>query len=195
MTTEIKQCAFCKEDFLTDIGRKGRKKIYCSKECSTKYHNKNSKRTAAENRDKIAKYFQDKPEKRFLASTKSSAKKRNLVFDLTETWFKERIEKGVCEVTGLPIRPKPYQKGSVGDRGFYSPSIDRIDNNIGYIESNCRLVCWGYNLAKNKFTDRDLNALSLSILLRYTPKGSKSALLEFVSDNILSSLPSGHSLL
>lgn len=193
MTNEIRQCDFCKDDFIVKLGRKGRRKIYCSHSCGIKYHN--SKKTADENRDQVAQYFQDNPEKRFLSATKSSAKKRGLIFDLTEKWFRERLEKGVCEVTGLPIKPKPYQQGKIGDRGFYSPSIDRIDNNIGYIESNCRMVCWGYNLAKNKFTDRDLIALSLALLLSYTPKALKAGLLEYVSDNVLSSLPSGYTIL
>ena len=143
-------------------------------------------------RKRVAEYYQENPAKRFLAATKSSAKKRNLVFDLDENWFETRLNYGKCEVTGLAIKSKLYQKNAQGKRGFYSPSIDRIDNNIGYIPSNCRIVCWGLNLVKSTFTDRDLNALSLSIILSNLPKSCQPELMNLLPPTVIASLPSGH---
>lgn len=80
-----------------------------------------------------AKHYSNYPEKRFLASTKKAAKDKNLAFALTEVWIKDKLDRGICEVTGLPIRIKAYKKGSRGESGFNSPSIDRIDNTVGYI--------------------------------------------------------------
>jgi len=182
-------CAFCECEYTYERVRKPRK--YCSYKCAHAYHHK-FVRDADAVRINIAKYYKKNPAKRFMASTRSSAKKRGLLFELTEEWFEKKLAKGKCEATGLPMKTKTYQKGARGVRSFYSPSIDRIDNSIGYTSSNCRLVCWGVNLAKSTFTDRDLNALSLSILLRNLPKSCQPELLALLPANIISSLPSGH---
>jgi hypothetical protein len=114
------------------------------------------------------------------------------VFDISEEWFKNKLEKGFCEVSGLPIKTKAYEAGKAGGRSFYSPSIDRIDNAIGYVESNCRIVCWGLNMAKSQFTDRDLNALALSLVLSHIQERNQAEVISFLPKILLASLPSGN---
>jgi hypothetical protein len=195
MHTEItitKNCENCGKPFTVSAKKRpGRVQKYCCHRCGTLFHcryvrNKETHKT------RIAKYFADNPERRFLASTKISAKKRGLAFDLSIEWFKERLDRGVCEVTGLPIKIKQYKEGDTGQRGFYSPSIDRIDNNVGYVASNCRMVCWGYNLGKHQFTDRDLNALAISLLIQSLSPSMKNDFLKLMPPVLLASLPSGH---
>jgi hypothetical protein len=67
---------------------------------------------------------------------------KGLEFKLTTEFLKKLWDKqeGKCNYSGYPL-------GNIGD-GFYSPSIDRIDNAIGYIESNVQWVCWGVNNMK-----------------------------------------------
>jgi len=189
MCIETIICAFCESEYTYERIKKPRK--YCSYKCAHAYHHK-FVRDAEAVKANIAKYYEKNPAKRFMASTRSSAKKRGLIFELTEEWFDSRLKKGKCEATGLPMKTKTYQRGARGVRSFYSPSVDRIVNSVGYVPSNCRLVCWGVNLAKSTFTDRDLNALSLSILLRNLPKSCQPELLALLPANIISSLPSGH---
>lgn len=188
-------CAHCQQPFIADItGKRGREKKYCSITCRSQFHNRKPKDKKTHNK-RIGDYFQRNPAKRFFISTKTAAKKRQLIFTLTEDWFSERLARGVCEVTGLPIQIKPYKARDVGNRNFYSPSVDRIDNNIGYIPSNCRLVCWGYNIGKHSFTDRDLNALALALMIRSLPAEIKPKLLKLMPPVLLAALPSGHTLL
>ena len=189
MTLETTQCDYCKCTFTYERKRKHKK--YCSTKCALAYHNK-FVRDKNQMRLHVARYYQENPAKRFYAATKASAKKRSLPFDLTLDWFEQRLESGVCELTGLPIKPKPYEKSSMGVRSFYSPSIDRIDNKVGYLSSNCRLVCWGANLVKSTFTDRDLNALSVGLMLNNLPKLYQDKLIEILPHHLLASLPAGH---
>lgn len=49
--------------------------------------------------------------------------------------------------------PPPYFHG---DKNPYQASLDRIDNNIGYMKGNIRFVSLIYNYAKNNFTDNDV---------------------------------------
>ncbi len=193
-TTLTKASANCGKDFtISAIKKQGQVQKYCCHRCGTLYHCRHVRDKAAHTA-RLTTYFQDHPEKRFLASTKKSAKDRGLSFDLSEEWFKERLDRGFCEVTGLPVKIKLYKKGDAGQRGFYSPSIDRIDNAVGYIPSNCRLVCWGYNLGKHQFTDRDLNTLAISLLIQSLPSAMKDAFLAVMPPVLLASLPSGHRL-
>jgi hypothetical protein len=190
-----KVCPACGTIFYIDLTqkRRGRQKKFCRYRCGTDFHCRNV-RTKDGERDRMKDYFRDFPEKRFLASTKSLAKERKMVFDLDEAWFKERLDRGICEVTGLPIKVKQYVQGARGDRGFFSPSIDRIDNAVGYIPSNCRIVCWCYNLCKNQFTDREVNALALGILIQSIPRALKTQFVDSLPNLLASSLPSGHTL-
>jgi hypothetical protein len=192
--TITKNCENCGRIFtIPKTKRRGRTQKYCCHRCGVLFHCRHV-RDKKTHKTRIAKYFADNPERRFLASTKISAKKRGLAFDLSIDWFKERLDRGVCEVTGLPIKIKQYKEGDTGQRGFYSPSIDRIDNNVGYLASNCRMVCWGYNLGKHQFTDRDLNALSISLLIQSLPPSMKNDFLKLMPPVLLASLPSGHQL-
>ena len=60
-------------------------------------------------------------------------------------------QKGLCALSGRPLT-------FITGKGFVSTniSIDRIDSNIGYIESNIRLVCRHANTMKLTFSDEDL---------------------------------------
>jgi predicted RNA-binding Zn-ribbon protein involved in translation (DUF1610 family) len=192
--TITKICPACGKHFTISAAKKrGREQKYCCYRCGTDYHCKHV-RTKDSQRQRVSEYYLEYPELRFLASTKQIAKEKGLAFDLDAVWFKERLARGICEVTGLPIKVKQYTKGKRGDRGFFSPSIDRIDNNAGYIPSNCRLVCWGYNLSKNQFTDREVYALSVAILIRHIPKSSQKAFLKSLPEILVASLPPGHTL-
>jgi hypothetical protein len=79
------------------------------------------------------------------------AKKYNYKFNLTKKIIKDKLEKRICEKTGinLIIDNSNYNP--------YSPSIDRINSNLGYTENNIQVTCMIYNFCKNKFTDNQVN--------------------------------------
>lgn len=64
-----------------------------------------------------------------------------------------RLEFGKCEVTG--IRFELDNRFSTCKNPL-SPSIDRMDSNVGYSKSNTRIVLWQYNLMKGELTDSEL---------------------------------------
>lgn len=95
-----------------------------------------------------------------LSGARLSAQKRGQECTLTEEWFQERLERGHCEVTGLPFS-KPEMPRY--ERSPYQPSIDRKDRTKGYTPENCRLVVWMYNCAKGTWTDEDVLQLSIAL--------------------------------
>ena len=82
------------------------------------------------------------------------AAEKGWAFDLTPQWVQERLERGVCEVTGLPF-DMPLGDGTGRARAF-GPSLDRQDNGRGYTTDNVKVVCWMYNAAKGVSTHSDV---------------------------------------
>ena len=61
--------------------------------------------------------------------------------DIDIDWIMERLDRGVCELTGIPFVYKV--------RHPFLPSIDRIDaTQPGHMKDNCRIVLWGLNAFK-----------------------------------------------
>lgn len=70
-----------------------------------------------------------------VATARTRAKNRSLDFDLDDyvAEIQQRIDSGVCEITGVPFCLDP-------GRRYNSPSIDRIDPAKGYTYDNIRVV-------------------------------------------------------
>lgn len=80
----------------------------------------------------------------------SRAKAKNLEFDLTREFILGKLEKGVCEVTGVPLDL------SGGGRKPLTPSLDKIDPMKGYTQDNVQLVSFIYNVAKGDWKHEDV---------------------------------------
>ncbi len=76
---------------------------------------------------------------------------------LVELWKKQR---GRCPASMLPLE---VRKGGHwnGEQNPFVASIDRINNRLGYIKGNVRIVCWFWNNLKAKKEDIDV-ALGLA---------------------------------
>jgi len=104
-----------------------------------------------------------------VSNIKTRAKRKNLDFDLDWNWYMEKYEKGVCEATGIPFE-EPQYNGKKGNTSPWIPSVDRIDNEKGYTKDNCRLVCFIFNIVKNRFTDEDFEKLCRGYLIAKAAK-------------------------
>jgi hypothetical protein len=95
-----------------------------------------------------------------LNAAKTRSKKRGLEFDLTYEWMEQNYT-GYCALTGLPFRSRDDRKA-----GVYSPSLDRIDNDKGYIQTNCRFILHALNMFKGVGTDEDIIYIAKSLLYK-----------------------------
>lgn len=135
-------CRICKQTkelnvFKTDKTAKYGKQSIC-KEC----HNKeNSKRVANHTKDQI------------IDTILNRAKRRHFEFNITKKDVYDLLDKQKykCAYSGRELIFKYNNKNKI--------SIDRIDSNVGYIKSNCQLVCWCVNQAKNDLPDDDFLSL------------------------------------
>lgn len=88
-----------------------------------------------------------------------NSKTRSENHSISVEWIKEKLETGICEVTGLPFE-LVYGKGKVP----WSPSLDQIIPGNGYTPENTRVVVWLYNSAKNIFTDEDVLKMAQALV-------------------------------
>ena len=98
---------------------------------------------------------------------KKSAQRWNREFHITpediETKWIE--QKGRCAVTNLKLAAPPDS-----DLKHTTWSIDRIDNHMGYLPNNIRLVHKAYNMFKGSKTDEEIKLMSYLIMQSITTK-------------------------
>lgn len=95
-------------------------------------------------------------------AAKHRAKLQNLEFNLEVLEILEELKKP-CPLTGFTfILNKTGQ--NIGNRNPFSPSIDKINPSLGYTKENTRLVCWWYNVTKQRFTDEEVLNLCKAVV-------------------------------
>ncbi len=96
------------------------------------------------------------------AKRRSSKKKMPYDLDAYRDLIEARVQKGLCELTGLPL--DFHTKGMQ----WNSPSIDRIDSSAGYVYTNIRIVCFGMNAAMGNWGEKALRLIVTNWLAKTT---------------------------
>lgn len=91
---------------------------------------------------------------RMFNGAKRRAIEKNIEFTITLEFVKERLEKGICERTGIRFE-------FITSHSLFAPSIDRIKNNLGYTKDNVQIVCCAYNMGKKNMSDEDFESFIL----------------------------------
>lgn len=95
---------------------------------------------------------------RLLSSLKRRCKKKKLKHNIDVSWIKQKLQAGRCEYTKLQFSKETLLRAS----------IDRIDSSKGYLKSNCRMVCWGYNVLKSNMTDKDAYLICKAVVREHS---------------------------
>lgn len=114
--------------------------IYCSDDCGKK---RRQKRHYNKNRDLYKskrEYYNELADRRILSRVKSRAKKGNIPFNLT---LEDIVVPETCPVLGIKIYPSQCKNPP------NSPSVDRINPELGYIKGNVRVISNRANLLKS----------------------------------------------
>jgi hypothetical protein len=87
-----------------------------------------------------------------IIDSRKRARKMNFQFDialddLLELWINQR---GRCAKTGVVMR---FNSGDLQNKNAYACSVDRIDNDNGYVVGNVRLLTHWANNAKSTWPD------------------------------------------
>lgn len=96
---------------------------------------------------------------RLISGAKRRAAAIGVPFDLDLQWLIERLDAGVCEVTGVPFVIK-------AGRHLHAPSLDRHDPKLGYTKDNVRVTLWCFNAAKGTGTDQDVLIMARALVMK-----------------------------
>lgn len=104
---------------------------------------------------------------RLFRSYAASAKKRNILFDLTIDYFMA-LTSSDCAYCGAS--PAKRTTDSRGNNGYAHNGIDRIDNTMGYVEGNVTPCCTTCNYAKRQMTVLEFIGWANSLYLHLVEK-------------------------
>jgi len=94
-----------------------------------------------------------------VASAARRAKKKGLPFDLDQQWMVEKLENGVCELSGAKFELNSTQL----EPSPRAPSIDRIVPCRGYTRNNCRVIAVSLNYLLGSWGE----GAALEVVLQY----------------------------
>jgi hypothetical protein len=82
-------------------------------------------------------------------NAKRRSKSKNSDVTVTVDWIAKKLEKGICEYTGLPFDLNAANEFSSNP---YAPSLDRIDPKVkNYTPENTRVVLTAVNKTLNEY--------------------------------------------
>lgn len=96
-----------------------------------------------------------------------SAERRGLLFDLSIERFKELVE-GDCYYCGAP--PSRQYRPSRYTECYLTNGVDRVKNQLGYIEENCVSCCKTCNQFKSTLTKEEMFVVVKRIYDRHIAK-------------------------
>lgn len=166
MKTITVKCASCNKKVIKLLSEvKRRKKIgknifYCNNSCASKhkirhlipYQDNFIKTKYTRKPDELSNF------RWYLKVVRKTHKERNLEYDIDLNYLQELWEQqnGICPFTKQKLELKTHSKTQNTVNRPYQASIDRIDNNKGYIKGNIRFVSLMYNFCRNVFTDEQV---------------------------------------
>ena len=105
------------------------------------------------NNERYLEYSKKYKEKVLLKKAKHRAKQKGLEFNID---ISDIIIPEICPVLGIPIHKNSDEKTYTQN----SPSLDRIDNNKGYIKGNVMVISYRANHLKNNSNLEEMKKFS-----------------------------------
>lgn len=81
-------------------------------------------------------------EKHLLIKTKYMSKRYKVPFDISLDWIKQKLNRGVCEVSKSSLVIPVYKGNIDAEDRMYTPVIVRVDKTKGYTNDNCQVVSY-----------------------------------------------------
>ena len=162
--TEKEDCEFHKDSNKED-GLNSHCKS-CKKKYDIKYRKSDKVQDAQKSkgyRDRKKEYhkfrFETDPRLQLLISARFRAKKNNLPFNIE---MEDIIIPEYCPILEIKLERKEYGLG--GSFQHNSPSLDKIDPELGYVKGNIIVISMKANVMKHNATKEELKLFSENIM-------------------------------
>lgn len=97
---------------------------------------------------------------KMVCEARSKALIKNLKFNIDYKYVHSLCKNGKCAITGIEFK-------TTGGKNPYSPSLDRIVPELGYIMGNVRVILWALNAFKNKWSDSEIYPIAKQFCKSY----------------------------
>jgi len=84
-----------------------------------------------------------------IGNARRRCKDKGIELAITQAWVESHLTRGTCEITGLHFCFEPTDGNAT--RRWDAPSLDRIDKDLPYTESNTRVILWAVNCALSEY--------------------------------------------
>lgn len=139
MVYDVRICKHCGEEFERIVRAPQQ---YCNSSCRVKANQPSQNKI-------IAEWHRENPIGNILRTLRHRAKRKGLDFNLTK---EDIIIPEFCPVFGFKME---HNFGKHGGK-YNSPSVDRIDNTLGYIRGNIQVISRLANAMKSDATPEQL---------------------------------------
>ena len=150
----VKVCKYCGKEFDRVVAAPQK---YCSRECRIKANQPQQNKI-------IAEWHRENPVGSILKTLRHRAKRKGLLFDLTK---EDIIIPDICPIFGFKLE---HNFGKNGGK-YNSPSVDRSDNNKGYIKGNVWVISQLANAMKSEASPEQLIKFAEWIFSNYKEEG------------------------
>lgn len=193
----VKQCTHCgetkpvEEFALNNTNTTDGRQSWC-KPCTLGAEKKWREDNPEENQKNVARRFGNYymsingRSAHLLNNARSRARRAGVDCSLTKEWIMEKLEKGTCEITGLPFEYKTGH-GKGHRQNSFSPSLERIVPIGPYSPENTIMAVWIYNRAKGAFPLEDFNKMCVSVANQLSEATTPSQ--QLMANLIASGLP------
>ena len=146
------QCKQCNKDYR-------QRNIDKIKQKAKEYHLLNREKNLEKSKKNYKKYYGKYPDRFLLKAAKARAKKSGLDFNLT---LEDISIPDLCPVLKIPLRRNTEKNNTASHN---SPSLDRINPNLGYIKGNVRVISHRANSLKSNATLEEIEFILEDIRL------------------------------
>lgn len=143
----------------------------CSKTCRAEYLKTvylGSNNPNSHGQDTFDAFFRRKHN-----NLKHTASQRGIEYSLTPEILKQQyvIQNGLCWYTSIPLKFSSTNNWKIKNQADFDVlSVDRLDNDVGYLPGNIVMACTGINKAKGNCSEKEFqNFLNAILLLKNSP--------------------------
>lgn len=116
-----------------------------------------------EGRETARRWRTGNPARQLLNQCRAHARQRDHQCTITVEMIEEMLAPMLCSATGLPLS---WEWEDSATRRPWATSVDRLDNALGYVPGNVRVVCVLYNQMRSNHCDEDFMKVAKALAAR-----------------------------